>query len=137
MLYNLTKHKAYIGKTMNFHSRAVQHKNHLLCNTHPSKSMQSDFNNGDEFCFVILEDMGICDKEDVLKREKQYIFAFRDKYIKIYNHETIEQLKHGLFFDMVCPTIDRIRSDFQKNFGCPMASLERCSTNTLKEKFNT
>ena len=136
MLYNLNRHKVYIGETQNFRSRAAHHKQRLSTNAHPNKKMQIDFNNGDEFVFVILEDMGeSCEKEMLLLKEKMYIFAFRDKYIKVYNNETTEQLRGNLFYYLVTPLIEKIQSDFRMNFGCQMASLERCKSNTLKEKF--
>ena len=98
MLYNLNKHRGYIGKTLKFHSRAEQHKNNLLCNTHSNKEMQKDFNNGDEFCFVILEDMGMaCKREEMLLREKQYIYTFQDKHMNVYNLETMKRLETFVF----------------------------------------
>lgn len=136
MIYNISKHKAYIGETSNFHRRATTHNNSLLNNKHQNKDLQNDFNDGCEFSFAILEDMGKdFNREELLCKEKQYIFAFRDKYIKTYNKETDEQLRYGLFYDFVLPSIRNIQSDFYNNFGCYLPTLAICSSNTLKEKF--
>lgn len=136
MLYNLTKHKVYIGKTQNFRSRATHHAQQLKNNAHSNKALQADFNNGCEFAFAILNDAGCsCDKEALLFREKQYIYAFREKHIKVYNQETHEQLVNELFYHMVWPAINEIHSNFHKKFGCQIATLQRCKTSTIKEKF--
>lgn len=137
MLYNLNIHKAYIGATHNFSARARNHRHLLMSDKHSNKLLQVDFNNGNEFVFVVLEDMGNnCENSLLFFREKQYIYAFREKRINHYNTETTEQLKDTLFFSMVSPTITEIQNNLQKQFACPITSLARCSDNTLKEKFS-
>jgi hypothetical protein len=137
MLYNATNHRAYIGQTSNFHNRATMHKQNLLSNTHHNKKLQNDFNSGHGFIFVILEEVLDSDNCDELKlREKQYIFAFLDRYIKLYNHETSNQVKEYLFYHMIHTVTDKIRMDFSKKFSCQIGSLERYSKKTLEEKFS-
>ena len=96
MIYNVNNHRVYIGETHDFAERATQHKYHLLGNRHPNKQLQIDFNAGNDFVFVILEDMGAsCNDRDLGIREKQYMFAFLWKYVKLYNHQI------SLFQDLI------------------------------------
>jgi hypothetical protein len=91
----------YVGATQNFHARALQHRQQLFAGAHSNKEMQKDFDNGYEFAFAILENMGDkCEKDKVLFREKQHIYAFKKNYIKTYNHETMEQLRNMMFWEM-------------------------------------
>ena len=137
MLYNMDKHKAYIGQTTNFSKRATEHKNQLFANSHSNKELQKDVNEGDDFFFVILENMGkACKREDALLMEKKYMLAFRDRCVHLYNRETIEQLKGALFYDMVLPSVNKIQNELRWKFQCHLLSLQRCKKSTLKEKFN-
>lgn len=136
MLFNINNRKAYIGETNNFQRRAIQHSSQLLNNAHSNKKVQNDFNNGMEFCFVILEEVGEnCTKEELRILELQYIFTFRSKFMELYNLETIEQAKDLLFQDMIMQKRDRIQKNFHDNFGCPMPMLKHCGINKVKEKF--
>lgn len=136
MLFNMDNKKVYIGQTNNFKRRAVQHSERLLNNAHSNKDMQNDFNNGMEFCFVILEEVGEnYSKEDLRSLELQYIYIFRGKYMKLYNKETMEQIKDSLFYNMFRQKQDRIQKHFYKYFGCHIPMLEHCSIRKLKEKF--
>ena len=136
MLYNVNNHKVYIGETHNFRERATQHKYNLLSNRHSNKKLQNDFNSGNDFVFVILEDMGeFCNDKDLILRETLYMYAFLWKYVKLYNRQTINELKDKLFFCIVFPTEDKIHKDMRLLFHCEIASMFRCGTETLKNKF--
>lgn len=136
MIYNINNNKVYIGQTHNFRNRAVQHKSDLTRNTHRCKEMQKDFNEGMEFYFVILKDVGeTCDNEELLLLEKQYMYCFYDKCMKLYNHETKEVIKAHLFYEMFYQTKETIQKEMQIQFGCPIPLLKHCSTRKLKEKF--
>jgi hypothetical protein len=137
MLYNLDTHRVYIGETQNFHSRALQHRYLLRSKSHSNVEMQQDYSNGCKFAFAILEDVGKSYSRDYLRsRERQYIYAFRRKYVAVYNHETTEQLRDLLFFDMVFPTIDNIQKDLRKSLGCYINQLCYCSQQTIVDKFS-
>jgi len=135
MLYNATKHKAYIGETKNFHSRALSHRQKLQKNEHVNKELQEDFNNQCEFVFAILED--IQESNERLWREKQYILAFRNKGMEVYNHETEEQIMSWYYFYVVKPDMDKIYSGFHNKFGCELLNLKKCRVDTIKKKFRS
>lgn len=134
MIYNVDLNKVYIGQTNNFYQRASFHKQQLLSDSHFNHELQDDFNNGCKFSFTILENLN--NKDEMLLREKQYIYAFREKSVKTYNQETNEQIKDKLFFAIVCPEIDKLHSEFHNNFGCNIALLQKCKPDTLINKFN-
>lgn len=135
MIYNADKHKAYIGQTTNFKQRATMHRQQLIAGTHSNKEMQDDFNNGCKFAFAILETKeNNIDSSKLLLREKQYIYAFRDKSIKTYNQETNEQIKQNLFYDMVLPEITKIYKRFHSDFGCELAQIPYCKYETIINK---
>lgn len=136
MLFNINNKKVYIGQTTNFQRRAIQHSYQLLNNEHLNKKVQSDFNNGMEFCFVILEEVKEdCTKEELRILELQYIYTFHFKYMKLYNQESIEQTKDLLFHIMVRQEQDRIRRNLRETLGCPVPLLKHCGIKRLKEKF--
>ena len=135
MLYNLIKHKVYIGETGDFSSRKAQHFANLKVGTHPNKGLQKDFDNGDEILFVVLEDMGISpDANKLIRQEKLYIAAFLDKYVKLYNKETAKSIKERLYFDIVAPQIYDAQNSLKKRFGSPVASWCYCGLKTIKQK---
>ena len=135
MIYNLHKHKAYIGQTHNFYQRATMHRQQLNAGIHPNNELQNDFNNGCEFVFAILELISKrTDARYLLLKEKQYIFAFREKYIKTYNKETDDQIKNNLFYDMVLPEITKIHKSIHTKFGCELAHFPYCKPETIIEK---
>lgn len=136
MLFNMNNKKVYIGQTKNFRKRATEHSSQLLNNSHINKKVQNDFNNGMEFCFVILEEVEESrTKEELRILELQYIYAFRVKSMKLYNQESIERTKDLLFYEMVGQEQDRIRRSLRETLGCPVPLLEHCSIRKLKEKF--
>jgi hypothetical protein len=136
MLYNVSGCKAYIGETRNFQQRARMHKYSLESHSHASKKIQEDFDKGDEFAFVLLEDMGRdCSVEELVIREKQYMLAFHNKYLELYNHESAEQIKDLLFQTLVAPLVYSVQSRLQRTLHCPLPTLERCNAETLKSKF--
>ena len=135
MLFNINNKKAYIGQTTNFKRRAIQHREQLLNNAHLNKKVQKDFNNGMEFCFVILEEVEAIRKKELRMLELQYIFNFHFKFMKLYNQETIEQTKDLLFWEMVRKEQDRIQRNLRKTLECPVPLLKHCSIRKLKEKF--
>ena len=63
------------------------------------------------------------------------MYAFLWKYVKLYNRQTINELKDKLFFCIVFPTVDKIHKDMRLLFHCEIASMFRCGTETLKNKF--
>lgn len=135
MLYNATKHKAYIGETKNFHSRALSHRQKLQKNEHTNKELQKDFNDQCEFAFAILEE--IEDSNERLWREKQYILAFKNKWMEVYNHETKEQILYLYYTSVVIPDMDKIYREFHNNFGCELLNLKKCRPDTIKKKFRS
>lgn len=137
MLYNINNHKVYIGETHNFRNRAINHKYNLSSNKHSNKKLQNDFNAGNDFVFVILEDMGeFCSDTDLILRETLYMYAFLWKYVKLYNHQTIKELKDKLFSCVVFPMVYKIHRNMRLLFHCEIASLCRCGTETIKNKFS-
>ena len=137
MLYNLNSHRVYIGKTHNFNHRSTTHKLNLKKNAHTNKDLQQDFNKGDNFAFVILEDMGADFTDEQIRiKEKLYMYAFLDNYIKLYNKESREQLYQGLFGDVVRPQVQQIKRALRQSFGSNLSSLQYCSSDTLEWKFD-
>lgn len=135
MLYNISNHRVYIGETHNFRERAQQHSCNLKGNKHSNKELQQDYNSGNEFVFVVLEDMGkLCSDKDLTIREEQYIAAFLDKYVKLYNHETRESIREKLYFDIVTPSVWDIQKELAKLFHSPIPSLRNCRADTIKSK---
>ena len=131
MIYNVELNKVYIGQTNNFYQRASSHLSQLLSGTHSNNELQNDFNNGYRFAFAILE---VVEKDKLLLKEKQYIYAFRKKSIKTYNQESTEQIKNKLFYEIVCPEIDKLHRDFHNKFGCNIALLVKCKPETRINK---
>lgn len=136
MLYNGTKHLAYIGQTTNFYQRAVQHKTLLRSRKHTNKMMQLDFSDGDTFYFVILEELrGECENDHLLMREKLYMYAFMHKGLKLYNCESLEQIKENLFMTFFLPSIWEIYPSLHDKLGCWIGTLSTCGDRLLEEKF--
>lgn len=133
MIYNMTNHKAYIGQTSNFKKRAIQHSMNLYSGKHSNKELQKDYDNGCQFAFTILENT-IDNHSFLLLREKMYMYAFLRKYIKLYNHETEQDLKDSLFSDFVYPEIDNIHTLFHENFKCPISNFHQCKPETVLSK---
>ena len=116
MLFNMNNKKVYIGQTTNFQRRAMHHCYQLLNNDHVNKKVQSDFNNGMEFCFVILEEAKEdCTKEELRILELQYIYTFHSKSMKLYNQESMKQTKDLLFYEMVRQEQDRIQGKLRES----------------------
>lgn len=137
MLYNLISHRVYIGKTRNFNHRSTTHRQNLKRNTHTNKKLQEDFNNGNNFAFVILDDMGTDFTDEQIRiREKLYMYAFIDKGLKLYNNEGREQLFKGLFYDVVAPQAYQIQKTLRASLGSNLASLHCCSKSNLDWKFD-
>ena len=133
MLFNLRLRKTYIGQTKNFQQRAMYHLSRLRHNLHSNKELQADFNNGDEFMFVILEDFGDkCEHIDLQLIELEYMYAFRRKTMKLYNHETTTQIEQLLFWRVLFPVIDGIQKRLRSGFGCQLATLERYNETNLR-----
>lgn len=57
-ILNIKNKKRYIGQSINVVSRLYVHKRHLICNTHPNKKLQQDWNKygNQHFQFSILEE---------------------------------------------------------------------------------
>ena len=138
MLINTNNCRVYIGKTQSFRRRSIDHFNLLTNGTHYNKRLQNDFNKGHDFVFVVLDDKGMeYRRREMLLLEMQYMLAFLEKSCVLYNHETKYQLRQRLYFEMVFSCIDQISKDFQKKYGCSMASLCRCRPDTLVMKFES
>lgn len=135
MLYNLTNHKIYIGQTENIQKRAKQHKQLLESNLHSNKDLQTDYNSGCDFAFVVLE---MCEsgQKYLLVKELQYIYAFRDKGVKLYNKESKEKAQERLFYEMVFPSVRLIQQDFTRSFHITLAAMSRAKPETLIKKFS-
>lgn len=75
---NLINKKIYIGKATNIEKRFRQHLLALIGNRHRNKHLQWAFNKYKEnnFSFSILE---TCLKEELIKKEKQYIKMLKTK----------------------------------------------------------
>lgn len=132
MIYNIYKHKAYIGQTHNFRNRALSHKRNLKSGTHSNRQLQKDYNDGDNFIFSIIH---ITKSETDLRiLESEYIYAFQRRYVKLYNCETKEQIENFLFYDLVLPQIKIIEENLREKFKCPLPTLEYCKPITLIEK---
>lgn len=122
MLINTNNCRVYIGQTQNFRKRSIDHFNLLANGTHYNKKLQSDFNKGHDFVFVVLDDRGMeYARREMLLLEMQYMLAFLEKSCVLYNHETKDQLRQRLYFEMVSSCIDQILRDFQKKYRCSTA----------------
>lgn len=58
-IINVSKCKMYIGSSLNVKQRLKQHKFDFKNNKSP-KQIQSDYNNNDEFQYMLLHDLGVC-----------------------------------------------------------------------------
>lgn len=74
-IFNIVNHKRYIGQTTNFYSRRRHHLSKLRRNKHANYFLQESWNEYGEnnFKFIILKE---CDKCDLDKLEKYYVFKF-------------------------------------------------------------
>ena len=83
VIENLKKSILYIGVTKNGYNRYRQHLRALKGNYHRNKKMQSDFNNGDNFGFKIID---ICIGEhEASELEMFYIKEYKESEIVLYN----------------------------------------------------
>lgn len=75
-IVNKTTGKKYVGRSVNVHSRILEHKRELRLNIHQNKHLQSSWNKRGEgdFTFELLEECAI---EDLQQREQYYL----DNYI--------------------------------------------------------
>lgn len=136
MLMNISNHRVYIGETHNFKQRAQTHLGQLRSKKHSNEQLQSDFDDGCDFIFTILENMGsYCETEKRTMRERLYIYSFRDRGVKLYNQDTREHLEKRLFMDMISPSVREIQRNFRKKYRIPLAAIWMCKVNALKERF--
>jgi len=77
-IHNITKDKYNIGKSQDLHMRTQGHINCLYQNKHHSKYLQYDYNNGDLFEIILIEEL----KEITRNSELLYIEQY---YIEKYN----------------------------------------------------
>ncbi len=85
-IINVHKMMCYIGSSGNIKRRAEDHRNALKRNRHANKALQSDYNNGARFDFVILEKI-VDDvaKDFLIAKEKMYMLSALDNCFSIYN----------------------------------------------------
>lgn len=72
---NLITEAFYIGSTMNWGNRKKQHLTDLRCNSHNNKYLQSSWNKHGEnnFSFDVLEEFENITRDELLKKEQEYI----------------------------------------------------------------
>lgn len=86
-LINTDKNKIYIGESNNIRSRAKAHINLLKAGKHINKGLQQDYNNGENFDFVVLQVIpGAFNSEKRLCIEDYYIECCRIQKIELYNN---------------------------------------------------
>lgn len=70
IIRNKNNNKIYIGSTINFRKRSLEHKRDLEKNNHRNKHLQKSYNKGNKFTIEILE---ICQKEELILLETDYV----------------------------------------------------------------
>lgn len=81
-ILNNVNGKFYIGSTTNFSRRRTNHLWHLKKGTHSSRKLQNSYNKygEDKFIFLNLEIFDYLTKEDILKKEQEYINNLKPYY---------------------------------------------------------
>lgn len=90
-LINRSNGKYYVGSSKNIESRWRSHRYELKHNKHKNVKMQSDWNKGDVFEFVIVEEIKLSDKDKLLQR-----------YI---NMNALRRVDYYIEKDMILPAI--------------------------------
>lgn len=70
IIKNKNNNKIYIGSTINFRKRSLEHKRDLEKNKHINKHLQKSYNKGNKFTIEILQ---LCQKEQLILLETDYV----------------------------------------------------------------
>lgn len=81
-ILNLATGKIYIGSSSNYSRRKIGHLTLLRKNKHHSRKLQNSYNRHgeDKFVFSLLESFEYTNKEEILKREQEYITSLKPYY---------------------------------------------------------
>lgn len=94
-LSNTTTGRVYVGITSNISRRRTHHKYFLNTRKHENIHIQTDYDNGFKFEFIILKDLGDITKEEAHSIERNEIKKILNPYNILHNNSN-SQIKNEL-----------------------------------------
>ena len=88
-IVNKTNNRVYIGRSNNVSSRVSNHKHYLRKSEHNCSELQTDWNNGDEITFEVVE---YCPSYKIAEREQYWLNKLNGEGANLYNKNKVQTI---------------------------------------------